>query len=248
MDNTLFTKSIIDKDSGVPLYYQLYLYIIDLINTGRLNEGDQLPTEEELCELLDISRPTVRQAYNKLVNDRLVKRDRGKGSVVQKTQVFKNFLNKVTTFYDEVDSKSEQVKTKVVKLEVTEDCEEAKQELKANKLVHLGRIRYIDQKPVVYLDSYVSYEKYKNLLTYDFENQSLYKSMEELTGERVSKVRRTITAIKANRKIAEYLAIQPGDPVILSITYGMNEKGEVLEYSIAQYNAAITSFEININQ
>ena len=42
--------AIIDRNSAIPLYYQLKLYFKKQIETGELRVGDQLPTEAELCD------------------------------------------------------------------------------------------------------------------------------------------------------------------------------------------------------
>lgn len=242
-----FNKSIINKNSAIPLYYQLYTYLVDLIEKETIKNGDYLPTEEELCELLEISRPTIRQAYNKLENEGYIKRQRSKGTIVNKTKVFGNFLNRITTFYDEVNSKSEQVRTKVVKIEITDSFDEAQEVLGVKKLIHLIRVRYIDQTPIVYIDSYIPYEEFKELLMVDFENNSLYDQMNRL-GNTVTNLSRTIRAIKAHKNLTEYLNVSVNDPIIYSTTIGRNSEGKAIEYSLAQYDGNLAKFEISIEK
>ena len=40
--------------------------ILDLVRTGMLRAGDRLPSERELIDILDISRPTLREALRAL--------------------------------------------------------------------------------------------------------------------------------------------------------------------------------------
>ena len=54
----------IDKESRVPLYYQLMDIIMEEIESGMLGENDKIPSERELCEKYDISRATVRQSIS----------------------------------------------------------------------------------------------------------------------------------------------------------------------------------------
>ena len=54
----------IDKDTPVPLYYQISQQIRDQIEAGELKPGDRLPTEKELQEEFEVSRATVRRAIS----------------------------------------------------------------------------------------------------------------------------------------------------------------------------------------
>lgn len=53
-----------------------------LILDGSLQPGDRLPSERELCELLGVSRVSVRQALHELEARRLVDRRPGRGTIV----------------------------------------------------------------------------------------------------------------------------------------------------------------------
>ena len=62
----------VNKNSTVPLFIQIRDAIIIAINSSLLKPGDQLPTEAEICDRFNISRPVVRQAYQELINRNLI--------------------------------------------------------------------------------------------------------------------------------------------------------------------------------
>ena len=64
------------------LYSQIENYILDDIKSGKLTEGDMIPPETVLSKDFNVSRPTVRQALNNLVNEGYLVRIKGKGSFV----------------------------------------------------------------------------------------------------------------------------------------------------------------------
>lgn len=73
---------MIDRNSPVPIYYQLKLLIQKQIQGGKLQTGDKLPTEQALCKLHQISRAPVRQALLELVQEGYIYRRAGAGTFV----------------------------------------------------------------------------------------------------------------------------------------------------------------------
>ncbi|MDJ0782353.1 MAG: FadR/GntR family transcriptional regulator [Desulfosarcinaceae bacterium] len=71
--NTLRPKKLAD---------QVFERIRDLIFKGDLKPGERLKSERELSEIMDVSRPTIRQAIGKLVDRGLVENRQGQGTFV----------------------------------------------------------------------------------------------------------------------------------------------------------------------
>ena len=64
-----FTKEELNRDTPMPLYYQLRSLILKKIQNGDFAEGEAIPTEAELQETFGVSRSTIRQAISELVRD-----------------------------------------------------------------------------------------------------------------------------------------------------------------------------------
>lgn len=65
-----------------PLYQQLYSYLLNEIQARRLYPGDRVPSEKELAEQFNVSRITSKKALERLDQDGVITRVRGKGSFV----------------------------------------------------------------------------------------------------------------------------------------------------------------------
>ena len=76
----------LERNSPVPLYYQLAQFIEHAINAGDLAPGDRIENELSLTSRLGLSRPTARQAIQELVNKGLLVRKRGVGTQVVRSQ------------------------------------------------------------------------------------------------------------------------------------------------------------------
>src|SRR6476660_210406 len=76
----------LERNSPVPLYYQLAQSIENAIATGALAPGDRLENELSLTTRLGLSRPTARQAIQELVKKGLLVRKRGVGTQVVRSK------------------------------------------------------------------------------------------------------------------------------------------------------------------
>ena len=72
-----------ETKSGTRRVETAYQSILRLINDGRLNEGDRLPSEAEMATNFGISRPVVRQALTRLQEAGVVQIRWGAGSYVR---------------------------------------------------------------------------------------------------------------------------------------------------------------------
>lgn len=72
----------LDKRSNIPLYSQLKDLILDRIAKNIYPAGFQIPSELVLCDELNLSRPTVRQAIAELVSEGVLIIQKGKGTFV----------------------------------------------------------------------------------------------------------------------------------------------------------------------
>jgi GntR family transcriptional regulator len=249
MDN-IFSSIKLDKNIPIPLYYQLKKQILTLIKNITIQEGDMLPPENELCEVLNVSRPTIRQALSELVNEGYLNRYKGKGTFVSNPKVEERFLSKLETFNQEMKSKGLTPQTKVVKLEKITGPHEANEKLGLSldaPLIYLSRVRLADQVPLVYVETFLPYDLYRNLMEVDFTVHSLYQSLEKLYHVRVNRVRREIEAINARHKEAELLQITKNKALILVRTVASSDDTPMpVEFSIARYRGDRNRFSVDI--
>jgi GntR family transcriptional regulator len=72
----------LDPTGGIPIYQQLVEAVKQATATGRLREGDQLPTIRELALQLRVNPNTVSHAYQELEREGVVETRRGAGTFV----------------------------------------------------------------------------------------------------------------------------------------------------------------------
>src|SRR5947209_18587417 len=69
----------VNTSSGVPIYRQLMDQVRALVASGRLAEGDLLPSVRQVAQDLQVNQMTVSKAYSLLERERVVERVRGHG-------------------------------------------------------------------------------------------------------------------------------------------------------------------------
>lgn len=69
----------VNPSSGVPIYRQLMDQVRALVASGRLAEGDLLPSVRQVAQDLQVNLMTVSKAYSLLEREKVVERVRGSG-------------------------------------------------------------------------------------------------------------------------------------------------------------------------
>ncbi len=89
----------IDPDSSADLSAQIASAIRDAIIAGDLIVDQRLPSEAELSEHFDVSRPTVREALKRLAAQSLIRTQRGKtgGAFVNRISFEDAYSQQITT-------------------------------------------------------------------------------------------------------------------------------------------------------
>jgi GntR family transcriptional regulator len=214
----------LNKNTPIPLYFQLKECIKEKIETGELKPGDLLPSERELSQVHQISRPTVRQALRELVNEGLLYREKGKGTYVAEPKISYGFIQTLTTFYDDMKEKGYIPRTRVVNLEVINVRKTIanKLEIEENEeVIYINRIRSINGEPVVTVENYIPYRLCPGLIKEDLTDKSLYHLLSEKYNLVAHRAKVTLEPLVATEYDAEILHIEEGAPIhfMQNITY-----------------------------
>lgn len=197
---------------------------------GTYNPGSQLPTEEELGELLGVSRTVVREALRALEDEGLIARRHGVGTFVRKNPILKNlnFNFGITEMIESAGLKpgtqSMAVRRETAEAEI---AEKLGVEVGA-ELITIERVRTADDKPVVYtLDTFPEALVRGN--TFDpnrLLQESLYEILEYEFGQVIEYGSAQILPAAATPEIAKMLAIPEGSLLlyIVQIDYAMGDR------------------------
>lgn len=223
----------IDKNSKLPLYYQLMNIIIKEIEES-LEDGDKLPSERDFCEKYDLSRSTVRQAFSELESEGRIYKVHGKGTFVLPRRMKQNLL-KFYSFTEEMKKKSLIPTSKVLNFEIIECNEKISRRMNikiGDKVYKFTRLRLADNVPMIIETSYIPYNRFPGITKVDLDRESMYDIFTKRFNAQFTKAEEYFEPVLTNANEADYLKISKKIPS-LKIQRYTYEQGEVIEYTIS---------------
>jgi len=230
-------KVAIDHKSPVPLHIQTEELIRAMINQEEYQNGKLLPSEVELAKILAISRTTLRQAINKLVYEGLLIRKQRTGTRVNKLHVSSK-SNNWLSFSQEMQLRG--IKIRNFELHVTwvypDEMLANFFEIKTDrKVLKMERVRGRTDEPFVY---FVSYFHPRVGLTGDEDfKRPLYELLEMDHSVIATLSKEEISALAADKDVAEKLRIPVDSPVLLRKRFVFDQGERAIEYNLGYYKA-----------
>ncbi|MBU3137837.1 GntR family transcriptional regulator [Clostridium gasigenes] len=229
----------LDYSKGAsPLYYQIKGFLEKKIIDEEYSQGDILPSELELQETFNVSRITVRQAINDLVNEGYLLKTRGKGTSVIFNKI-EEPLSRIMSFTEEMRMKGLEPSTKFIKIDIVKSNKLIAKKInitEGEEVYKIERLRYVNNQPMVLFITYLKREL--NLsLDIDQYTGSLYELLNEKNGIVVSKTKEYFEAVAVDKDIRGHLKIEEGTPVLKRTRISFDSNGNNLEYTICYYRA-----------
>jgi DNA-binding GntR family transcriptional regulator len=235
----------VDRSSPVPLYFQLSQQLEAAIEHGTLTPGSLLGNEIELAGRLGLSRPTVRQAIQSLVDKGLLVRRRGVGTQVVHSKVKRPM--ELSSLYDDLEAAGQRPATQVV----CNALEPASAEVAAalgvaegSEVHRVERLRLAHGEPMAYLCNHLP----TGLLDLDsalLEGTGLYRMMRS-AGITLHSARQSVGARAATAQEGERLDEPEGAPLLTMERTTFDDTGRAVEFGSHTYRASRYSFEFQL--
>ena len=228
-------KLKIDHDSPTPLHTQAEKLLRELIKRDEYKKGKLLPGEVELSQELKISRNTLRQSINKLVNEGLLTRKKGYGTKVASKGIsgraknWFSFSKEMAALGIEVQNFELHISWETPNEEVLAffGCE-------ANtRVLKLERLRGKKDFPFVH---FVSYFNPTIGITNDNNfSQPLYELLEKKYHVKAAFSYEELSAINAPEAICKKLGIGLEEPVLFRKRFVYDEDKKPIEFNFGYY-------------
>jgi GntR family transcriptional regulator len=224
--------------SKTPIYQKIENDIKEQIGSGKIKKGEMIHSENELKEIYSVSRMTVRQALNNLVNEGYLYRHKGKGTFVSDTKIEKR-IQGLLGFTEEMNRMNKKVRSKLITYEIVKADDEIANKLFLNvndEVFMIERIRYGDDVPVLFERLYIPKKLFKDMDQSVMES-SFYDYIETKMNIKVSHCVQTLEARAATTRVSDKLEIQKSAPVLYMTRNTFLDRGFPFEYVKAYYRA-----------
>lgn len=246
---------MINKYSSIPLYSQLKLLILEKIENGDFPEDSKIPSEQELCGVYDISRPTVRQAISELTNNGTLYKLKGKGTFVAKSKRkinVKNYSGFTDSILDSdvpgerdiknieiITSKDYKMLNSIFNLTLSPSVE--------NEFARITFTSIIEKDNISLNISHIPLTLFPNIAEDVKDKMPSHHILKGKYPLLPARTKSTLEVIYTDQADAQILLVQTGMPVIKVDSIIQSKNGQVIEYITSKYRAdkCRLSFENN---
>ncbi len=216
--------------SGVPRYLQ----IADALRRDLRGEGERIPSEHQLCAIYKVSRPTIRQALDVLVQEGLLYRHAGRGTFSTPTPGGDRKLRVIGSVGDMM-AMGEETWFKLLTREVVPVPANIAQALRlppGSSAYRVVGVRHAEGGPFQYVTAYLPEAIGKALSDEDFAKTSIFGAIERLLATPIKFMEQVTEAALAPRHVAELLQLRPRTPLLLFERTYFAVSGEVVEHAL----------------
>ena len=222
----------LNADVVTPLYAQIYQDIVQRIDSGEYMPGDKLPTESEMEAQYGVSRVTVRNALNRLVDEHLLVKRAGKGTFVPMppfiaSTPLESSFTKSCMLHNAVPG-TILISKKIVsaKRAVAEGLG-----IEQNaRIICVKRLRLVNSVASIFEVDYFRTD-FDFMLYADVETTPLLEVIRNVTGKLGKKNRAVIEVKYADKEQARYLECSFGEALLGVSQTVMTEEQEILYYN-----------------
>lgn len=170
-------KTELDRSSPLPLWAQLEADLKRRLDSGEFDDGP-FPTDQDLTTTYEVSRHTVREAIRHLNKTGVLKRERGRGTVVNRAE-FEQSLGTLYSLFQSVESSGVEQTSEVLELGVVRDLSAATHlgVAEDTDLFLLARLRLAGGQPLAVDRAWLPLSIAEALLDVDWQHTALYDEL-----------------------------------------------------------------------
>jgi len=232
--NTKQPLSLVNKNSAQPLYQQIKDVVNKNIRQGQWQTGEKIPSENELVELLKVSRMTIHRALRELTSEGILNRVHGLGTFISETPRHASLIQ-LKDIAEEIQDQGQTHSSKVImhlKIKAAAMVAGKMQVVENSEVFYLKAIHFQDDEPIQLEERYVNPQLVPEFMNIDFQAQTSTRYLMELF--RPDEMEHCVQAILPDSKTRQLLRMDESQPCLkLSRRTWIND--QVVTYATMLY-------------
>jgi len=232
--NTKQALSLVNKNSAQPLYQQIKDVVNKNIRQGQWQTGEKIPSENELVELLKVSRMTIHRALRELTSEGILNRVHGLGTFISETPRHASLIQ-LKDIAEEIRDQGQTHSSKVIthlKIKAAAMIAGKMQLAENSEVFYLKAIHFQDDEPIQLEERYVNPQLVPEFMKFDFQTQTSTRYLMELF--RPDEMEHCVQAILPDSKTRQLLRMDETLPCLkLSRRTWVND--QVVTYATMLY-------------
>ncbi|MEX0335423.1 phosphonate utilization transcriptional regulator PhnR [Vibrio tubiashii] len=225
-------------------YVKIKDSIVEQIESGMLSPRQKLPAERKLAESFDTTRVTLREALSLLEAEGRIYREDRRGWFISPLPL-KYDPTQTLNFTNMATAQQRTPKTELIAAKGILANKQAASLLGLqpfSDVYRVDRVRYLEERPVVYVTNYIRPELFPNLLDFDL-SKSLTDIYREHYGIVYEKIRYRISTSTLLGETAQALRATSGTPAMVVERVNYNQNGELIDCDIEYWRHDAISIE-----
>jgi GntR family transcriptional regulator len=237
------------RSGGIPVYVRIRETLRDEITKGTLKRGERLPPEHELAAKFSVSRMTIRESIEDLVNEGLLYRRHGVGTFVAFPHLQRDHT-RLTSFFDKAEEEGVSVRAELLSLEVMPAKAIVARALDlppGSRVIRIRTLRYADDVPITVHEAYVPQKPFASIVNENLEAQHLW-TLYEKCGYKVKRAVQRLEAREADRELADLMKIKEGAPILFKERTVYAEDGTPVEFTYCYNRGDVYSLTVALEK
>jgi len=227
----MLIEKTIDRESQQKLYVQMYSIIRDKIERKEWTPGSQIPTEDELCHIHEVSKATVRMAIAELVRNGYLRKQQGKGTFVSRSVPELGIIMK-TKLTEDMFGEGVVARKEVLVKGVKVPPEEVRNYLKSEgDIYYILCKRVVEGEPAYLEETFVPLDVIPDIEEADVCQTPFYEMMQQKAANKIQKVVQMIEIAEMTSDAAAILKSGKGSSMLLLHRLLVGTDGKPLAYT-----------------
>ncbi|GGF20083.1 mannosyl-D-glycerate transport/metabolism system repressor MngR [Halobacillus andaensis] len=230
-------------NTGSPLYKQVAEQIKKDIIKAKLNKDEAIPSENKLVTKYQVSRVTIRQAIQLLVQEDILYKVRGSGTYVKNVKI-EHDIYRLQSFTEEMTHLNQTPTNQILDFNMQNPSETIKETLQlkdGEKVFFIRRLRCVDDEPMILEETYMPVSLFPDL-SVEVMTKSKYDYVEK-KGYVIKERQGEILPLSPNEELKKTLQLENDSSILSMNLWAYFEDDTIFEFTKLYYRSEKYTFK-----